>query len=227
MALKIYPMRFGINRCYLVQDEGVIMIDGGPPNKSKAFQKFIAKTHIHLKDIRLIVLTHGDFDHVGSAKEIRFLTGAEIAIHKNDRLNFENSIYNFPPGATKWGKFLHFVLNPYCKALLKFNGDKADIILDNSDFPLYDFGIKGKIMYTPGHTKGSVSVLLDSGEAFVGCMAHNNFPFKLKPGLPIFAHNIGELKESWKPLIQQGAKMIYPGHGNPFPVDVIKNILDK
>jgi hydroxyacylglutathione hydrolase len=226
MALKIFPMRFGINRCYLVQDEGVIMIDGGPPNKLKAFQKSIAKIPIDPNDIRLIIMTHGDFDHVGSAKEIKSLTGAQIAIHKNDKLNFENAIYNFPPGVTLWGRFSHFVFSPTLKIFMKFGGDKADIILDNSDYSLYDFGIKGKIMYTPGHTKGSVSLLLDSGEAFVGCMAHNNLPFRFKPGLPIFAHNIDELKESWKPLIQQGAKVIYPAHGDPFPVDVIKNILN-
>ena len=227
MPMQIYPIRFGINRCYLIQDGGIIMIDGGPPNKSIAFQKFIRCIPIHPNDIRLIILTHGDFDHVGSASEIKLLTGAKIAIHENDRLNFENSLYNWPPGTTSWGRFLRFVLNPILKISLKFSGDKSDIVLDNSDYPLYDFGINGKIVYTPGHTKGSVSVLLESGEAFVGCMAHNNFPFRFRPGLPIFAEDIYEVKESWKSLIQKGARMIYPAHGDPFPVDIIKIFLNK
>ena len=37
--------------------------------------------------IRLIVLTHGDFDHVGSAKAIKAITGGKIAIHKADKKN--------------------------------------------------------------------------------------------------------------------------------------------
>jgi glyoxylase-like metal-dependent hydrolase (beta-lactamase superfamily II) len=226
MPMQIYPIRFGINRCYLVQDDGIIMIDGGPPNKSIVFQKFIKNLPINPKDIRLIILTHGDFDHVGSARDIKLLTSANIAIHENDRLNFENALYNFPPGTTLWGRLLRFVLNPILKISLKFPGDKSDIVLDNSDYPLYDFGINGKIVYTPGHTEGSVSVLLESGEAFVGCLAHNNLPFRLKPGLPIFAEDIEKVKESWKSIIQQGAKTIYPAHGDPFPVDVIKNILN-
>jgi hypothetical protein len=57
-------------------------------------------------------------------------------------------------------------------------------------------------------------------------MAHNNFPFRFRPGLPIFAEDIDEVKESWKSLIQRGVRMIYPAHGDPFPVDVIKNILN-
>ena len=117
--MQIYPIRFGINRCYLVRDDGVIMIDGGPPNKSIAFQKLIKKLPIHPNDIRLIILTHGDFDHVGSAPEIRLITGAKIAIHENDRLNFENSLYNWPPGTTSWGRLLRFVLNPILKISLK------------------------------------------------------------------------------------------------------------
>ena len=225
MPKQIFRMKFGINSCYLVQDEGIIMIDGAPPNKLRAFQKFISKIPIQPNDIRLIILTHGDFDHVGSARDIKLFTGAKIAIHENDKKNFENSVHNFPPGVNLWGRFSHIIFYPITKILLKSPGGKADITLDNSDYPLYDFGIRGKIIYTPGHTKGSVSVLLETGEAFVGCLAHNNLPFRLKPGLPIFAENIEEVKESWNMIIQQGAKMIYPGHGDPFPVDVIKNIL--
>jgi glyoxylase-like metal-dependent hydrolase (beta-lactamase superfamily II) len=103
MPPQIYPIRFGINKCYLIQDQGVIMVDGGPPNKSKTFQKFIKHLSIRPEDISLIVLTHGDPDHVGSARDIKMFTGANIAIHENDRLTFENSLYHFPPGTTLWG----------------------------------------------------------------------------------------------------------------------------
>ncbi|MFO7889160.1 MAG: MBL fold metallo-hydrolase [bacterium] len=88
-----------------------------------------------------------------------------------------------------------------------------------------DFGIRGKIIYTPGHTPGSVSVLLESGELFAGCLAHNNIPFRFRPGLPIFAEDLEKVKESWDKVIRQGAEKIYPAHGDPFSVDVIKNKL--
>ena len=225
MSTQIYPVRFGINRCYLIREEGVIMIDGGPPKKLKAFQKFIGGIPIRPEDIRLIVLTHGDFDHVGSAGEIRSLTGAKIAIHENDRETFEKALHHFPTGTTAWGHSLRFILNPVTKVLFKFPGQKADIVLDNSDYPLHEFGINGSIVFTPGHTSGSVSVLLESGDAFVGCLAHNNLPFRLKPGLPIFADDIEEVRKNWKKVIERGAKMIYPAHGDPFPVEIIKKIL--
>ena len=101
---------------------------------------------------------------------------------------------------------------------------KADIVLDDNDFSLKEFGINGTVIYTPGHTLGSVSVLLDTGDAFVGCQAHNNFPFRIHPGLPIYAHDLQKVKESWGILIKRGAKIIYPAHGNPFSVDIIKDL---
>ncbi len=98
-------------------------------------------------------------------------------------------------------------------------------MLTDDDYPLTEFGIRGKIIHTPGHTAGSVSVLLDTGDAFVGCMAHNSPPFRLSPGLPIFAEDIERVKQSWQPLLEQGATTIHPGHGAPFSVDVIRRTL--
>lgn len=85
--------------------------------------------------------------------------------------------------------------------------------------------IKADGCITPGHTPGSISVLLDTGDAFAGCMTHNNPPFRLKPGLPIFAEDLPRLKESWKRLLEEGVKTIYPGHGNPFAAEEMRKAL--
>jgi glyoxylase-like metal-dependent hydrolase (beta-lactamase superfamily II) len=226
MSSQIFTIKIGINRCYLVKDERTILIDAGITNKIHAFQKAFERLPIHPKEIRLILLTHGDPDHVGSAKDLKTLTGAKIAIHNHDKLNLERSLFNFPPGVNAWGRLLRLILCPILKNVFpRFPAEKVDIVLDENDYSLNDFGIPGKIVYTPGHTQGSVSVLLETGEAFVGCLAHNNLPFRFRPGLPIFADNIEKVKESWNSIIQQGAKTIYPAHGNPFSVDIIKKAL--
>ena len=115
MSLKIYPLRLGINRCYIIKDEGMIMIDGGPPGKLKQIQKFLEANSLPAGEIQLIILTHGDFDHIGSAKDIKDLTGGMIAIHANDKINLEKSVYNFPLGVTRWGRISRSLLNPIMK----------------------------------------------------------------------------------------------------------------
>ncbi len=227
MPPRILTIKAGINRCYLIKEEGAILIDAGPPGKIDTFKKAFEKFSINPHDIRLIILTHGDLDHTGSAEDLKQLTGAKIVIHRADQKLFEQALFNFPRGVTAWGKCMHAILSPLLKRILHgAPGARADIVLTDDDYPLTEYGIRGKIIDTPGHTPGSVSVLLETGDAFVGCMAHNSPPFRLGPGLPIFAEDIERVKQSWQPLLEQGATTIYPGHGEAFAADVIARALE-
>jgi glyoxylase-like metal-dependent hydrolase (beta-lactamase superfamily II) len=226
MDLKIFTISFGINNCYVIkQSSTAIMVDAGPPKIEKAFLKQTNKLGIDPEIIKLIVLTHGDFDHAGSAKTLKGLTGAKIAIHKNDQKTMEEGTFNWPPGASRWGRISRSIFYPLMKNNIKMDNVRADIVLDDQDYPLQEFGIDGDIIHTPGHTSGSVSVLLNSGDAFTGCLSHNRLPFSLKPRLPIYAENTEMIKESWSVLIKKGVKISYPGHGNPYHIEKILRYL--
>jgi len=224
MKPQIFSLKFGINTCYVIQDIGTIMVDGGPSKAIEKFKKYLIQYSINPNEIKLVVLTHADFDHSGSAGAIREITGAKIAVHENDRAILEEGRFNFPPGVTAWGKISHAIFEPLLKKF-PIPPQKADIILNNEDYPLSDFGIDGRIIYTPGHTAGHVSVLMENGDLFAGCMAHNIRLFTPGPGLPIYSEDIEQIKKSWKLVIDRGAKMIYPGHGKPFHIDSIKKYL--
>ncbi|MEJ2583245.1 MAG: MBL fold metallo-hydrolase, partial [Acidobacteriota bacterium] len=76
-----------------------------------------------------------------------------------------------------------------------------------------------------GNKPGSLSVLLEACEVLASCQAHNNPPFRLRPGLPIFAEDLFEVKASWRLLLARGAETVYPGHGDPFPAEIIREAL--
>lgn len=202
------------------------MVDAGPPGISESFKRQLNSLEIQPNQLKLIVLTHGDIDHIGSAKDIQLATGAKVIIHENDRRYLEEGIFNWPPGVTGWGKISRYLLNPFLQNM-PFPKYIPDIIMSTPDFSLKKFGIDGKIIYTPGHTWGSVSLILQTGETFVGCMAHNGLPFTLTPQLPIYATDLDRLKESWYVLLENGAKMIYPAHGNPFLADRIMKRINR
>ncbi len=214
-------LKFDLNRCYLIQGKQTIMIDGAPPGKGKSFLKQLKKLGIGPDEIKLIILTHGDFDHIGSAKVIKKITGAKLAIHEKDMKNLEKGIFQWPPGVTKWGKISRFILKPFMERINQFEGVKPDIVFTGNDFTLKEYGIDGKVIYTPGHTPGSVSVVLSNGDVFAGCMAQNSLPFTLRPQFQVYATDIEQLKASWRKLIDRGAKTIWPGHGNPFHISEI------
>ncbi len=224
MSSDIFSLKLGLNSCYLIRGKTTIMVDGGMPNKLRVFRRKLGRLYIHPEEIKLMVLTHSHFDHVGSAKAISELTGAKIVIHESERSFLENSEFAMIKGVNLYGKITLAVFRPFFKRI-SFPKVKADIFINEKVYPLYEYGIDGKILHTPGHTQGSLSVLLDTGEAFVGCLAHDGLPFRLNPGFPIYAQNIDQIKESWRLLIDKGAKIIFPGHGNPFPVEIIRKQL--
>jgi hydroxyacylglutathione hydrolase len=225
MKTEIFHIKLGLNSCYLIRGKEIVMVDGGLPNKLKEFKKELARLGINPSEIKLIVLTHSHMDHAGSAKEISDLTGAKIVAHQSESKYLENESMLIPKGVTFSGKITKPILFPFLSRI-KFPRFKPDILLTGEPMSLSEYGINGSVIHTPGHTPGSLSVVLDSGEAFVGCMAHNGLPFRLRPGLPIYAMDIDEVKRSWKLLLEKGVKMVYPGHGNPFPVEIMKKTLN-
>ena len=220
MSVNIYSKRVGINRCYVIKADGCIMVDTGPPQSGRAIERWLGRIAINPQEIQLIVLTHGHADHVGSALRVRQITGARVALHQNDKYMFENGHVVWPSAASTWGRVARHLLKPLTP-IFRFSGSKVDVVIGDEGLSLAEYGIPGRIIHTPGHTPGSVSVLLETGDAFVGCMAHNNLPFRLRPGLPIFAEDLPTLRDSWRLLLDEGAKTIYPAHGNPFPAGEI------
>ena len=224
MGISIFPIHMGLDTVYAVKGDGVIVIDGGDPHRLKNFKKGIAEASISPEEVRLILLTHGHWDHIGSAQDIKDLTGAKTLIHKRDMHFLEDNKTSQPPGLTSWGKIL-IGLMKLASPFIKPPTFEVDIVVGDDDISLAEYGIPGKVIHTPGHSWGSVSVLLEGGEVFVGDLAMNTLPMRLSPGLPIFGDDIQLVKESWRKLLAVGAKTVYPAHGKPFPADVMREAI--
>jgi len=224
MSVNIYPVILGFDHCYIIQGEGTIMVDGGAPKKAKEFIQSLRRLSIRPEDIQLMIMTHGHWDHIGSAKEIKELTGAKIAMHEREKEWLEKSLKPLPPGVTPWGHAFKGILTMFMP-LVHIPPTPVDLVLGDEELSLNEYGIPGKVIYTPGHSSGSVSIILDTGDVFVGDAAMNKFPLRLGPGLPIFAEDLSILKASWQLVLDHGVKTVYPAHGDPFSADIIRRAL--
>jgi hydroxyacylglutathione hydrolase len=219
-----------MTRCYILAGENAILIDGGMPalprqsEPGHRFQVQLRRLPVRPDEIKLILITHAHFDHIGAVQSIQNMTGAKVACHLRDKERLEQNAMPLPPGMTPWGRITIAMLARMVPHLtiLPF---KIDLALGDEGLSLAEYGVSGQVVYTPGHTAGSVSILLDTGEAFVGDLAMNAFPLRLKPGLPIFAEDLPQVKESWRKLLKLGVKTVYPSHGKPFSIEIIRKVL--
>lgn len=162
--LRVYNIQAGFSHMYLIESKrGLYLIDGGCPYCEKEVLRLMKL--LKRKDLKLIIITHGHMDHYGSAAAIRRLTGAKIAIHKDDAEAMARAATPVKH-ARSWARFAKAIL-PLGELIMRIERTKPDILLTDN-FDLEPFGIKGRIIHTPGHTPGSCTVLIDERIAFVG-----------------------------------------------------------
>ena len=217
MSVRIDTVRVGVTNTYLIRDRGAVLIDPGGPRAGRAVVRRLHRVIEDPRAVRLIVVTHGHFDHVGAAHEVREATGAPLAIHRGDAGWVASGTFQWPDGVTPWGKFFRRVLGPAMIPFVRFKAIEPDLIITDEGLDLTPYGVAGRVVHTPGHSPGSVSVLLAGGEAFVGDLTMNGPPMCLKPSFGIFAHQPEVVPQSWRRLLDLGATTIYPAHGRPFP----------
>ncbi len=68
---SVYQISFGMVSAYLIDDDGLTLIDTGIPDSAPAILDAVRELGKQPKDISHIILTHLHADHVGSAKAVQ------------------------------------------------------------------------------------------------------------------------------------------------------------
>ena len=142
--------------------------------------------------LKYIVNTHGHFDHVGANKQILNETNAELLIHALDAPMLDQ----LSTSAATWG-------------LSAEDSPSPDRLISDGD-SLSVGTITAKVLFTPGHTPGGISLLFNDtvfvGDTlFAGSIGRTDFPGGN------FETLIHSIHTQLFPLADQ--TRVYPGHG--------------
>jgi len=140
---------------------GLILVDTSMPGHIETVAAALAADGFSIKNLSHIVLTHQDIDHIGSLADIKAASGAEAVAHSVEAPYIE--------GKKKLAKYPsqeRLDQNPGIKEMFdKIGFAPVDRLVEDGD--VLDVAGGVRIIYTPGHAPGHISLYLERSKALI------------------------------------------------------------
>ncbi len=221
------------NGFFVVDDGGVIAVDGGALYGPEYAKKACAEAGIDPCSVGLIVASHPHVDHTCNLEELRKLTGAPIAVNKAGESDMIHAVRPqvFPRNRIgdeimEFAKKMGGMPDDYLPPIT------PDITWED-EFDLHPYGIKGRIIATPGHSLADCCVVLEDGQAIIGDLVCEDGFTHGKPTVAYFGYTPDKKKAnemllpSLDRLLATGAVKFYAGHGGPFTLEQVRAALEE
>ena len=214
----LHTLRLALPNAYLITGEKAVLVDTGGTGDVAPILKFL-EAHDALDKLALILVTHAHWDHAGGAAGLRTATRAPIALHRGDvEMARIGSNGDVKPTCITAHLVRAFVNRPYPPF-------EPDILIED-EMDLATFGVQARVVHTPGHTKGSLSVLTDERDMLVSDLLMGGYLggklFPTWPGIHYFADDLAQLHASIRKVLALSPRCIYLGHGGPLDPSAVK-----
>ncbi|PVZ96302.1 MBL fold metallo-hydrolase [Amnibacterium flavum] len=202
----------------VVTDDGITVIDAGLPGQWHDLAKELATIGRTVGDIRGVILTHGDSDHVGFAERLRRDHGVAVYVHSADAARSRGEEKTSPAwGSLKVGPLLGFMGYSIRKGGLRATHLKE--VVPVSDGDVLDLPGAPVIIGMPGHSPGSIAISVPAVDAvFVGdaLTTRHVLTGAVGPAPAPFTDDPAEAIESLRRIAGLSATWVLPGHGAPW-----------
>ncbi len=215
---KIYQvLSLRSNAFLIVAEELKILVDTGRGTAFKKLQKNLSI--LDCKSIDYLILTHTHYDHCQNAFALRELYKCKILASEFES-NFTMTGYTpVPKGTIAPARIISALGQMLGDKIAGYKPFNIDLIVEkNLDIKkCLDPNIE--VISTPGHSPGSLSVIIDKEIAIVGDTLFGTLPGSI---FPPFADDVSVMKKSWKLLLDTGCSLFLPGHGRGIGKETVK-----
>jgi glyoxylase-like metal-dependent hydrolase (beta-lactamase superfamily II) len=219
LATSLHRIGNDIVAAYLIDTpDGVTVIDAGLAGHRSELVAELRGMGRSVDDVRGIILTHGDTDHLGFAERLRRENGVPVYVHAADAARARGE---FRPkaswGAMKLGPVLRFMAYAIRKGGLRTSYLKS--VVEIHDGETLDLPGSPQIIGLPGHSAGSIAVyvpLVDAVFVGDGLTTRHVLTGQRGPQPAPFTDEPDVALASLRALLPTNAKWVLPGHGTPF-----------
>lgn len=198
-----------------------LLIDTGPAFIGKKLVAHLRK--LNIQTIDYLILTHTHFDHAANAHRIKEHLNPVVLVHRSESGFLSTGDSPLPEGTNCISRLIIRLSGKCVSRFVSYPPCRADILIDEEyriPLPGYDL----RLLHTPGHTMGSISLIVDHEAAIVGDTLFGVFPGRC---FPPFADNPGDFVKSWKSLIATGCTVFLPSHGGSRMAETLSGCLAK
>lgn len=218
-AQTVYPVdivpggTWGV-RAFVVTGETPFIVDTGIHDGAPKILAELQRLSIDPRDIALIVITHAHPDHTGSLAEMITATGAPVLAQSLDAAAMKVGAAEPVVGRTPAAK--EFAAARAAEAAERSGPAYPPYAPDYvaaEERDLSDLGIDARVIHTPGHTAGGLSVVLGNGEVIVGDIIGSEDG---KPSLARFATDEIAMAESIRRVLALEPSVVHTCHDGSF-----------
>jgi glyoxylase-like metal-dependent hydrolase (beta-lactamase superfamily II) len=219
LAPHLHRLGNDVVACYLIDtDEGITLIDAGLPGHWNDLQRELQSLGKTAGDIRGLVLTHGDSDHIGFAERLRSEHGVPVFVHAADAVRARTGEKPKTPfGQMRIGPTIGFF-----GYSIRKNGMRVKYVqevTEIADGDTLDLPGSPVIVQMPGHSPGSVAVHVPLADAVcVGdaLTTRHVLTGRTGPQPAPFTDDPAEALASLERIAGLQASWVLPGHGAPW-----------
>jgi glyoxylase-like metal-dependent hydrolase (beta-lactamase superfamily II) len=216
---EIFRVSAGRSHVFLISTgKGNLLVDTGWKFSFTGLRRNISSLQLS-HPINYLILTHSHFDHCYKASAIRLLENCKILISEHDKRSTQNGYTTIPGGTLAITRVLASIGKALGRRWFGYPPFNPDRII-GEELDLSPEGYAVKIISTPGHTKGSVTILIDQEIAIVGDTLIGLFRNSV---FPPFADDQKEMIRSWGKLLETECRLFLPGHGR----EITRELLEK
>jgi glyoxylase-like metal-dependent hydrolase (beta-lactamase superfamily II) len=150
-----------LNLTLIVDEEnGTTLVDAGLPDQTEVIGAALVEAGIGVRDLRRIIFTHQDLDHVGSGAALVRQSGARVLAHSADTPYIEGRLRSLKPTPEMLEQRPHMR-----KVLERLEPVVIDEQVENDT--RLDLVGGTQVVFTPGHTPGHISLYLEGSRVLV------------------------------------------------------------